>query len=315
MPPSRHSSSHHSSSHRSSHSSSHHSSSRSYSRSSHSSSHSSYSGSSSYSRSTTPVIHNRIRKNQPTGYQGGSTNISRYRLRNHDYDYFPVSWTAPDGKYYEEGYYDENGQHYKNIFVPGESLMLSCEYCGNKMLYSCKEGELPTCSKCGAQFKIDVTDQKETVSYGGQTASSKNAAQHVIIGLAVGLMILLFVSCSFGLILEGMIASDDDGRTAGSSRNSVYVEEIGRTCYLDGEDWYDSKTKCWFWFNDEAKPYQWQYWYEDISSDYGDYGWMEYNMDEDTWYIEVRDGEWVQLPYTYDTSKLWHFTDEYTDPF
>ena len=30
-----------------------------------------------------------------------------------------------------------------------------CEYCGNHMMYTCKEGELPECSGCGAQLEKD----------------------------------------------------------------------------------------------------------------------------------------------------------------
>lgn len=104
-------------------------------------------------------------------------------------------------------------------------------------------------------------------------------------------------------------------RKAESVKNSVYVEEIGRTCYLDGEDWYDSQTKCWFYYNDTISPYQWQYWYEGISSDYGDYGWMEYDMSEGAWYIETDDGNWVHLPGSYDTKNLWHMSDEYVNAY
>ena len=50
----------------------------------------------------------------------------------------------------------------------------------------------------------------------------------------------------------------------------------------------------------------WQYWYEGISSDFGDYGWMEWDKDEKEWYIEEYDGEWIILPEEYDRSRLWH---------
>ena len=61
-----------------------------------------------------------------------------------------------------------------------------------------------------------------------------------------------------------------------------------------------------FWYNDTTKTHTWQYWYEDISSDYGDYGWMEWDSSEQQWYIEVSDGEYIELPSKYDTSNLWH---------
>ena len=54
-------------------------------------------------------------------------------------------------------------------------------------------------------------------------------------------------------------------------------------------------------------PPVWQYWYEGISSDYGDYGWMEH--DDDGWYIEKDHGEWIKLPDKYGTDGLWYIED------
>ncbi|MBR5419858.1 MAG: hypothetical protein IK115_01775 [Lachnospiraceae bacterium] len=332
MPPSHHSSSHHSSSHHSSsHRSSSHSSSRSH--SSHSSSHHSYSrsgssgsvfGTRSAARSsyTAPVVRPRV--NQPVGWSDSKDSIRHYRLKNHDYDYYPLSWTAPDGRRFEEGYYDENGQHYKNLFIPGMSMMMVCEYCGNHMMYVCKEGEMPVCTGCGAQFKVDVTDYNQTGSLPASSVpmnSTRNTLK--VVGIILAAFIAMrIIGAIMGAAFAGLFAyskarnDSSSPTTAVSERNrSIYVEEIGRTCYLDGEDWYDSKTECWFWYNDETEPYQWQYWYEGISSDYGDYGWMEYDMDQQKWYIEKAQGDWIVLPEKYDTSALWHFTDEYTNPF
>ena len=322
MPPSRHSSSHHSSSsHRSSHSSSHHSSSSSRSRS-HSSSHhsSSYSSSLSSYRSYTPV--RRTRTSQPYGWnvtEHGA--VSHFHCAAHDYDYYPKSWTAEDGRYFEEGYYDENGQHYNNMIMAGGSTMLMCNYCGNRMVYTWAEGALPTCDKCGAQLQIDITDKVENaggnyISY--QREPRRNALKTVLIILGIyiamrmvaGVVALVFLH-SHGWTNE----QSDTTRSTAAVNNSIYVEEIGRTCYKDGADWYDSDTQCWFWYNNEQEPYQWQYWYECISSDYGDYGWMEYDMDEGAWFVEVSDGNWVHLPDSYDTSKLWHMTDEYVNAY
>ena len=322
MPPSRHSSSHHSSSHRSSHSSSHHSSSSSRSRS-HSSSHhsSSYSSSRSSSyRSYTPV--RRTRTSQPYGWNATEHGaVSHFHCAAHDYDYYPKSWTAEDGRYFEEGYYDENGQHYNNMIMAGGSTMLMCNYCGNRMVYTWAEGALPTCDKCGAQLQIDITDKVENtggnyITY--QREPRRNALKIVLIILGIyiamrmvaGVVALVFLH-SHGWMNE----QSDTTRSTAAVNNSIYVEEIGRTCYKDGADWYDSDTQCWFWYNNEQEPYQWQYWYEGISSDYGDYGWMEYDMDEGAWFVEVSDGNWVHLPDSYDTSKLWHMTDEYVNAY
>ena len=68
----------------------------------------------------------------------------------------------------------------------------------------------------------------------------------------------------------------------------------------------------WVWFNTDIHTQIWQYWFGDISKDYGDYGWMEYHYDTNEWYIEVTEGNWKPLDTSkYDTSKLWHFDNPY----
>ncbi len=311
MPPSRHSSSHHSSHRHSSHSSSHHSS---RSHSSHSLSHhgSSYSGSRGFRRSSSPV--RRARSSQPYGWNTAVHGaIRHFYCASHDYDYYPQAWTAPDGRSFEEGYYDENGQHYNNLVMDGGTTMLKCSYCGNHMVYQWKEGDLPVCDKCGAQFQIDVTDKKEE-----KTSSASLIGKSAIIAFAAVMLIpflVILVSAIVAFSGKGGSKSTGSETETRSVKNSIFVEEIGRTCYLDGEDWYDSQTKCWFYFCDTLTPYQWQYWYEGISSDYGDYGWMEYDMGEAAWYIETGDGNWVHLPADYDTTELWHMTDEYVNAY
>ena len=331
MPPRSHSSSHHSSSsHRSSHSSSHHSS---RSHSSHSSSHRSgssrsYSSSRSSYSSHTPV--RRTRHSQPYGWKAATYGkVSSFHCTAHDYDYYPMSWMAEDGRQFEEGYYDENGQHYNNVVVEGGTTILKCNFCENRIVYTWENGSLPTCDKCGAQLQIDATDKAENVGInttrlGNRRSESRGAASFIrksivflcFMGmLGTALMIYSKFEQQRSLSGENAVRSENVKSSSVSAKNSIYVEEIGRTCYKDGADWYDSDTQCWFWYNNEQSPYQWQYWYEGISSDYDDYGWMEYDMDEQAWYVEVSDGSWVHLPDTYDTSKLWHMTDEYTNAY
>ena len=89
--------------------------------------------------------------------------------------------------------------------------------------------------------------------------------------------------------------------------SSIYVEELGRSCYWhESGNYYDSGTDCYFWLNTNVNPPVCQYWYEGISSDFGDYRWMEYDYDEKCWYIETSKGKWEVLPDGYDTSNLWH---------
>ncbi len=73
------------------------------------------------------------------------------------------------------------------------------------------------------------------------------------------------------------------------------------------DSYYDADSDCWLWYNTDVNPPIWQYWYEGISSDFGDYGWMEH--DADGWWIERDAGDWIALPDRYDTSGLWYIDD------
>lgn len=94
----------------------------------------------------------------------------------------------------------------------------------------------------------------------------------------------------------------------GIKHDSIYVPEIRRDCAYDAksDNYYDKETDCYFWLNNDVTPPIWQYWYEGISSDYGDYGWMEYDYDKECWFIETEKGKWEELPSYYNTDKLWH---------
>lgn len=97
---------------------------------------------------------------------------------------------------------------------------------------------------------------------------------------------------------------------AGITYNSskIYVDAIGRECmwYDEYESYYDQATDCYFWYNTDVEPSEWQYWYEGVSSDYGEYGWMVFDEYEQRWYIEETNGHWAPLPEIYDTSYMWH---------
>ena len=91
-------------------------------------------------------------------------------------------------------------------------------------------------------------------------------------------------------------------------QDSYYVKSLGRSCDWNDEYdcYYDKETDCYFWYNDTTNTHTWQYWYEGISSDFGDYGWMEWDSTEEEWYIEEYEGSWIILPDEYDRSNLWH---------
>ncbi len=264
-------------------------------------------GSFSASRSFTPAP--RPRRNQPIGYVPVSTVFSLSRLygRSHDYVYYPNSWTAEDGTYYEKGYYDEDGNRYGNVVIENEETILTCEYCGTQTKVIWKEGQAPNCENCGAPLKIDMVDKKQEGA--GTAGAGAGHARKPTILMMTFVIIAITAAITFIGSFMGSSSYQESGPgviSMSDQEDSIYVEAIGRTCYLDGENYYDPETDCWFYFNEEAGV--WQYWYEGISSNYGDYGWMEYDEIEDQWYIEQSYGNWVELPdhYLDEYDYLWH---------
>ena len=105
------------------------------------------------------------------------------------------------------------------------------------------------------------------------------------------------------------------------SQDTIYLSETGDQTFAvssspadkelvwdeEADSYYDEETDCWLWYNTDVEPPLWQYWYEGISSDFGDYGWMEH--DEDGWFIEKSYENWIELPEKYDTGSLWYIAE------
>ena len=256
------------------------------------------------------------RSNQPSGYKG-TTATSTIRSSRHDYVYYPSSWLdAATGKAYSSGYYDENGNHYDYVAIKkGNELetRASCDYCGSEIKLKWTEGALPSCPNCGAQMK-EVVDNAIIEEELKQVPNYSAATPSINVGRIFAKMAMWMVICAsmfVGLFTLGYLNSGSDSTDSTTTvqneiEDSIYVEELGRTCYWDSEYecYYDKPTDSYFAFNDADQ--EWQYWFEGISSDYGDYGWMEFDYDECIWYIEVSDGNWEVLPDKYDASALWH---------
>ena len=334
MPPRGHSSSSHSSRSHSSH------------RSSGSRSHSSYHGHSSSSHSSVinygsgsmPV--GRTRVNQPRGYFN-SSGLNTYRCRKHDYVFYPNDWIDSEtGTSYQKGYYDENGNRYETLILKHnqkyENVPLKCEFCGTTSVRDLTDDtETMTCDNCGANMIIDaiLDDAADTGSNYNTANIGKNGRMGVMAAMGI-----IFVICAIPVLALGvmfkvanMLKSDYSTQSSSQkeSRTISNVDIFGSTLYLkegddgyklaDSEDYdkvlywdysyesyYDKGSDCYVWYNTDMSPNLWQYWYEDISSDYGDYGWMEYEDGE--WYIERGNEDWILLDTDkYDTSELWHF--------
>ena len=346
MPPSHHSSSSHSSSYSSSRPSSHSSSSHSSSYSSYSSWNSStlemdksYSDKKPYKG---VAYFSKIRVRQPKGYSDYSSVIG-YQCCNHEYIYYPKDWTdSKSGKEYKHGYYDEKGNRYEALILKHnekyENVPLKCEYCGTTVVRDLTDdNQTMKCDSCGATMIIDnaILDERVSNTFLWDRQEKRNKFDDAIVVLIIIAVISLFI----GIFLVLAIAGDKFYRTTHYEPQSTVVETpvqrtnldlYGKEVYLvkdstsyhivDSKDntdkilyysyeydsYYDKDTDCYIWYNTDIIPAQWQYWYEGISSDFGDYGWMEYDEEEGAWYIEVDNTVWTPLDTTkYDTSNLW----------
>ena len=243
-----------------------------------------------------------------------------------------------NGQYYEDVVFLRNGKY--------ENVICECEYCGSvaKVDWS-GDGQAPNCKNCGAVMTVrsalDEYTQDPGYSnrgldhYGGVNyGSSRTKKPGCLIATVIG-VIVIAVMAIFAMI-AGFFSDRDPGYSY-PDPDPGYVSNVdifGENIYLDyngdgeyvisddgdatfdkvitwdyGEDcYYDRDTDLFLWYNTDVSPNIWQYWYEPISGDFGDYGWMEYEPGQ--WYIEVDWGDWQEVPSTYDTDVLWHFPFE-----
>lgn len=265
----------------------------------------------------------RPRANQPSGYRiGGHGPAPReYHCRKHDYIFYPVGWVNEStGTFYEKGFYDENGNRCDNLAVRDEKsneMRFVCQYCGTEVKTKWTEGAKPSCPNCSAplaEIEMDEVVQepvRQASAYSSYTPyqpKKKSKVWMYIVGALIALAIITPKNrtpeqtwTDVPATIESQTNRDD----------SIYVEELGRYCHWwpEYDSYYDPETDCYFWYNDEIDYPAWHYWYEGISSNYGDYGWMEYDEAEQRWYIEKDYCDWIVLPEKYNSDRLWHIRE------
>ena len=263
--------------------------------------------------------------------------------RRHDYVYYPESWTDQStGTSYAKGYYDENGQYYDSVAFQKdgqyENVVCHCPYCGQNTILNLSSEDAVSqnlqCPHCGGPMEIQselddyvrqATDNFSTYDSGEEyrQARKKKRRRSWLIVLA-----LLFGLVVYDWILDHREESNPEPQVQQLQIAEPDAAEFGSTIILDkkgsdsysitsaktgdkklewdsgAESWYDVDTDCWLWYNTDVEPAVWQYWYEGISSDFEESGWMEH--DTDGWYIEAYEGDWIELPVEYDTSGLWY---------
>ena len=343
--PSHHSSSSHSSHSSSHHSSSHHSSSHSHSshsssyHSSSSHSRSSYISAPVYrSRTNQPTGYH---GSSPKIYRCKTHDYSYYPDSWTDSETgktYQAGYYDEFGNFYEDVVVTPGG-----VIPTGTKVLCHCEFCDSKFVREWQEGEL-ACPNCGGTVKVISHMDEAAPDSGGTYMGSSSSGGKKWGGRIAGIVIaVLLAPCFLGGLLEACEDDSDTGTynsgteysSTESTENSEntsfgdkmflkksgdgyeittsddYSEHVDDPDYkrlvLDDEgNYYDSETEGYAYYNTDLSPVQFQYWFEGISSDYGEYGWMEYDEDQKRWYIEASEGNWVVLPDSYDQSRLWY---------
>lgn len=258
--------------------------------------------------------------------------LLHYLFRNEEerrkkhYTYHPRAFTDKYGHENKAGYYDEDtGRCCENMVMPGIRNIVTCPQCRAQHFHTWESPDnAVTCPFCDHRFIVpDEADGeyvKETEKLTPEArwkdfkAKAFDILPTVFGAIIVVILIAGFIVGGVTLVdyLENRPVETTTTRVVSGSLNTIYVEPIGRECSFDGENYYDEESNMYFWYNTDISPAQWQYWYEPISGQYGDYGWMEYDDSEQRWYIEASSGTWVK--YEGDTSAMWHFDNAFIGP-
>ncbi len=229
----------------------------------------------------------------------------------------------------------------QQIINTPQPKMYECPYCLGRVTGTPSSDGLQalTCPNCGGVLsESNAIVQPQPVqqtysqqqSYGaspdaGSFAYTNRSSHGSQLKSCFGILLVTGLMCGTALVLfnvrggkqletvhndynNGYYENYDNGYP--DHEDSIYVNELGRTCYWDDEYqcYYDSDTNCYFFENYDMDPPVWQYWFEGVSSDYGsDYGWLEWDYNENCWYVQKGRNTWVKLPESKYTEWLWHF--------
>lgn len=218
-----------------------------------------------------------------------------------------------------------------NTYTPNPPIVVTCDYCGSAN--TIEPYEEKTCHHCGASLPsynrsasniaIDTVSSVNTSSTTDDYSVSKSYLLKLTTACLVGfipLLIVLFVV--FNLSANNGVSSQPSANTyekvaeqnyvdnsTNTGHQSVYVEALERSVPWNAEyeTYYDENTDCYFFKNYDLEPPIWQYWFEGVSTPYDEYGWMEYDFDENCWYIQTNAETWEK--YTGSTDGLWHMNE------
>ena len=226
-----------------------------------------------------------------------------------------------------------------------DNVVCHCPYCGQDSVLTLDAETAATqslqCPSCGGPMEIKSAlddymaggdadgfgDDGPSAVYDANKQAKRKKRRFWII-----VVVLLFLFLCWSAANSGTYSSPQSGYTQTLTALDPNVEIFGETIFLrnvggnayeisdaasgsdkiltwsdQDESYYDQQADCYLWYNVDLEPANWQYWYEGISSDYGDYGWMEHDLDG--WFIETSRGNWIPLPDKYDSDALWYIDE------
>ena len=215
------------------------------------------------------------------------------------------------------------------------AMLYDCPFCCSRVTGKPSDDGLHplTCPNCGGILQesnaVPVQPQPvqstpasysstaPTSSYSSNPSAGYKAKS--CLGTLFGVLVICgIITAMLWIVLGGCNRNDNYGgyhqepngyHEQAEQHDAIYVSALGRDVPWDSEydSYYDRETDCYFFLNSEMDPPVWQYWYEGVSSDYGDYGWMEWDAKEKSWYIQTGKDKWSPLPEDKIRSYFWHF--------
>ncbi len=195
-----------------------------------------------------------------------------------------------------------------------------CKICGYEAIHEIDDfGEY--CPVCGNQlFKYtgtakdlynkvnnnDLGEISKPYKLFQSTSIANTIIKAILIGIAILFIYLIIVNVNGGI----------DNHSGGAYGEVLYLKNIGDNTYKvvgtsqvtynkilywdkQSQSYYDEASNCYLKYDKIQKSPVWLYWFDSVSNNYNDYGWLYY---DNGWYIEVSANEWKPI----EINNLWH---------